>query len=57
MVKIGAGFVGIIVSFILFLLGLMKLFPLLVASLLLFLSILFTVSSFNGKRGFKGIRF
>ncbi|MFC5627906.1 hypothetical protein ACFPTR_03220 [Aliibacillus thermotolerans] len=55
MVRISVGLIGIVISFLLFILGLMKLFPLFIASLFLFLSIFYTVSSLNGKRGFKGI--
>nr|WP_306898729.1 hypothetical protein [Salibacterium salarium] len=42
-------------SFILFIMGLMNMFPLFIATLLLFLSIFFSVFFFNERHRFKGI--
>ncbi|SDI26916.1 MULTISPECIES: hypothetical protein [Alteribacillus] len=55
MKKVLIGIVCIIISFILFVLGLMKFLPVIIGSVLLFLSIFFTVLFFSERRRFKGI--
>lgn len=46
-----------IISFVLFILGVMHIFPLFLSILLLFLSIFFSVFFFNERHRFKGIHF
>ncbi|SFE73734.1 hypothetical protein [Alteribacillus iranensis] len=53
-VLVGILFMG--VSFLVFLLGLMKFIPVLIGSILLFLSIFFTVLSFSERKRFKGLK-
>ncbi|WP_240374878.1 hypothetical protein [Bacillus piscicola] len=56
MKKVLAGIIGIVISFVLFVLGLMKLLPVFIGSVLLFLSIFLTIFSFSERRRFKGIK-
>lgn len=46
---------SILVSFIMFVLGLMGMFPLIIGALLLFISIFFSVFFFNERHRFKGV--
>ncbi|MFB4165709.1 hypothetical protein ACE1TI_18380 [Alteribacillus sp. JSM 102045] len=54
MKKIITGILCIIISFCLFVLGLLKFLPVFIGSLLLFLSTFFTVLFFSERRRFKG---
>lgn len=52
-----SGRIGLVlVAFMIYLLGLLKVFPVLIGSLLLFLSILFAFRPFYHKQKFKGFR-
>lgn len=48
------GVLFIVISFVLFIMGLLKFLPIPIGSALLFASILFTVSLFNTRNQFKG---
>ncbi|MFD2705055.1 hypothetical protein [Salibacterium lacus] len=56
MKKVIIGLLSIVASFCLFTLGLMNLFPLLLGTALLYLSIFFSIFCFNERRRFKGMR-
>ncbi|MGM7700919.1 hypothetical protein ACSVDE_04280 [Pseudalkalibacillus sp. Hm43] len=57
-IRIGTfiGLIFIVISFILVVFGFLKLFPLFIATPLLFLSIFFLISRFNNRNRFKGFR-
>ncbi|SDH71889.1 hypothetical protein SAMN05192534_11014 [Alteribacillus persepolensis] len=55
MKKVLIGILCTFVSFILFMLGLMKFLPVFIGGLFMFLSIFFTVLSFSERKRFKGI--
>ena len=48
------GIVLIVISFVMFIMGLLKFLPIPIGAVLLFTSILFTVSMFNSRNQFKG---
>ncbi|WP_226658547.1 hypothetical protein [Pseudalkalibacillus hwajinpoensis] len=48
------GIVFIVISFVMFIMGLLKFLPIPIGAALLFASILFTVSMFNSRNQFKG---
>ncbi len=57
-IRIGTfiGLISIIISFILVVFGFLKLFPLFIATPLLFMSIFFLISRFNNRNRFKGFK-
>ncbi|WP_017754646.1 hypothetical protein [Calidifontibacillus oryziterrae] len=53
---IGVGIILIIFSFVFYLLGLMRIVPLIFTIIPMFLSILFTVHSWNNRNRFRGAK-